>query len=493
MSKKLVTGIAVLVGALVAGAFIVVPMYEKKQAAIIKENLAGMKPPVQVEKVDLSFFKGQATFEKLRTSIPYMDEVTVNMTIASGTLDAGLSILMNAQKAGPVHIDSMVLKGIKTDYSGAMGGLNITQVATVDTLTAKNTEFDLSFYEKKQIPAFLRSIKIGSAAASNYVIDQKTDLFSLNMQLQAGTTENISLLQMGKSSWHGIKAKVMGSEFSMDSMTMDSMHFPDIIEESKALAAGPELTQAGIEKFRDMWITKLKQQPLSMENVAFNKISLTLFGLEPITLEKLLFNFKISDQQFFISKKMDKLVIPSAVLTELVPLGDLANSIYKKPLELFANLDVNVTLKDGKPNLTLKDSFISETNLGRIALALDMTGDNKDGLMPWTMTDNLLVKKAQFSLESKELLNVAFAAYGGTSPDQVRAMLLQNIASSKAQLRTEPEKAFAAAIEKMIADGGGIAVEFNPKTPIPVTDLTQPAAGLPEAWGVSTKYLPPMK
>ncbi len=494
MSRKLI-GIGIVVIALAAGTFIGIPLCEKWLAATIKTNLAKENPPVYVETVEVALLKRQVVLGKLRTSPPQVGMLHIGMEVDSMTMSGfALSDLIHIQSLETLLVNSLEMYGAKIDYTGMIDGVKLEQTVSLESVVLKDMQYDPLLY-KKQPAAFFRSIKVGSMEMLNYNVTQTIGELSTVVQTQSCTMTDLTLLNVGKSSWKGITTNSSDKKLGIDSISIDSIQLPDIIDEVFALSENTATGSGELDKFIPLLWPKLKERPFVLNKLAITSIK--ELPLSESILGKLLFSVEISDQNFTFNASMDNLAIPLATLEAAGRMVGLTTSIFKNPLDLSAKISLSGTNHNGKTLVALKDSFIADNTLGTFALGLELVGESEGTPSPWNLGSNPRLKKAYFREESKVLTDIFFeaqASMAGSTPAEVREMYLEILAEADPS-RTASGAELDAALEKMLREGGGIEVEMNFKEPLALLELDDDDEMIrfPESWGVTTKYLPPMK
>ncbi len=505
--------VAVLVAA--GGGYFAKMYMEKKMASDIEQTLANMPGGfvLKAENIGVDVFSKSAVLTKITGSGKIEgDTITVSVDSAEGR---GLNLSAFKEKGVTSLADSLVLRNVKAagpgvDFSAGLyqlekvrgdfvaiaeqsiklwGIIRAGQAASEakDTAASKKAQADLlAAVRDGAFSDALGSLHMGKARVEKYAVTMKlastkypdAPKIALRMDYSEGT--DYSVTHYGPMIGRGLVVEMNDKPLvSLEELSLKSMDMPAYKDLMKMGEAGSK--------------PSFKAVKMSMQDLRVKKLNITLpmEGQETISLDDLNFGFSLDQGAGAVALKVDRLDLPTALLTRDNPMALMVQDLLPQRTLLNKDVDIVVTSKENDvADVSIKKLNASVKDLGAVALS----GDVLDIDVAGGRTESL-VRKLDLALTDGGFVKIGLAVRammdGSGDPDAVRASLIDQIEAQRAMLPNQTLKDVNIALTEFLKQPGGtVRLVVAPEKPVSVRGVRRLIMSDTAKLGISSSFTP---
>ena len=525
-SGKLIALAVVVI--IAAGAFFGVSWWEKDQARQIEEAIKAASGSSTSVKVGFWDKSAVITGLKINRSYPGMfsfalDAETLTLSgvnsgalIAKGAVPLADSVAMSNVKMVviPPAVQSDSPLGIRkreiSITSGVLTGLRGDLAGLVAELERIKSVQDLAHDQQ----ALLRLITIAkglhadSVSISGYETRDDMGLPTpVVSTIESQQVKDFSLLTCGLTTWKNIKVSAMGQDMiKIETMGLQRMAIPDIF--TPIVSAMPP-DGRGLENMDAIigpaLLKKLEQESFVMQGFSIGNLSFQAMLPESVTLKNFNLDLEFGAEKLVLKKSVEDLMIPPSYYRNADEVGALLAQTYGKPLNVSGRADLLGSQKNGRIDLRVKETGLTEKEFGSVKVDADLfaSASGADSLEKLLQASpDWLLKNARLTFEDKKILELAFAAqyemlkpFGDQIPFKsaadVRANTAQQLQQEAAASPNPDTKAILEGVAKLAQQPGTLVISLNPDAPQPLANVFDAMEGsAPGAYKATAEYTP---
>lgn len=523
-SSKLLPALAVL-AALAAGAFFGISYWEKQTAREVEEYLKS-QGDFTTTAVKVSICDKSVTITGLKGRAPYMMGSSVAIEMESAVM-TGANLDAYESKgvvplADSLNVKNLVFHTQTTPYPSASVVDQEVRFASLSLTKIRGNAYELVESGKKtqdladpqaltRAMRAANSLQAESATLLGYEQSVKTAELPepLIVTTNSMRSKDFGMLDCGPSTWANVAIHAGKQELlTIASMSVQRMSIPDVFTPAVIAATPPKPGQEAkqaTEAPLPAMLAEMEKKPLVLNGFSMSDISCQL--PEPVTLKNLSLDMELSPEKLLLKSSFAGLTLPlSAYLT----LGDdeiaqLAR-LYGKPLLLSGGIDLLGTQKNGQGELRLKNTGLTEQELGSCTLDLSLLvnapeADTLQKLLE--STPDWWLKSGQLTVVDKKILELVFTALyqqmhaaNALPADDIkdaaglRASAVQSL-KKEAEGEADPDaKAILDGTAKLIQQPGSLVISLNPEKPMHLSILELLMRSTPGAYKATAEYTP---
>lgn len=501
-SRVILIGLAVAAIIIAAGIFIAVPRWEEQQAEAIKALLAEMSDTVTCDSVKVGFWGKKITLSGVKAKLKY-EGVSTPVTAEMASLELSGVNTDSPPAKGIVDIaDSIVMtQGTMLIPMNSLPGGDAfpfqEQRVSFSSFAFKDLRGDLNaLYAAIQTPIKPQtlwkaalSVTIGSTTIKDYVssVDMGSGMVMVS-KTESWDIQNLGMLSVGKATADAMTITFMGQEIvKMASMGFGEVRIPDFIRPTLDL-----ISPAAEEQTQDPTATilaELEKTPLIIRDFTITDLLVRPMMIEPISLKGFSLDMELRSDKLTLKHTFTDLSLPPSIYRQLSDEAAMLAKSHQKALLLSGGLEAQGSRQGGKGDLSVKNAFLKEPDLGAASFDLDLLFKSEEAMSLQELLDEgpeWLLAKGRTVLEDKGLTTAIFAAqaergkgFSEDAPDAaaIRAMMVQEI---RAEAESEKDNPDAAAIfeglAKLLEKPGTLIITLNPATPQKLENTPEPGA-----------------
>jgi len=472
----------VLVAAL-AGYFILVPHLEKQYADQVAVAIDALPGELTADSIKAELLGGKVTILGLNGPTTYIDGSEVHVDVERITL-SGLNysalkepgVARVADGIEAVDGTIQVQTGVEGMEQALSQNITFEKIAlndlTGDVLAL--SELMRSDASRTQIIDCLAGFSIGHAQASGYSNEADSIVGPMTMSMESFNARNMSLLSTGESAWTDIRITVVGTEFlSIGRMGLANCSVPNFF------APLFEAQENGTEEdLGEEIIALMEKTPFVFNGLTLEDISFKFMRPEALTVSKIFTDVYVAADRFSVKKRVEKLSVPVDLYRNLSLEAAQFAEYYAKPLLLDGSLVLDVTQKDGKGDILLKECTVSDPALAFLSLTLDMPYESESVDRLFAEGADVLLRKGAIVLEDKGFLANLFAGEfeaikafgleeeGLNSAEVMRAYAVQLLRSEAEKVDNDFRKSGLEGLAQLVEAPGRLSISVSPDQPV---------------------------
>lgn len=514
--KRSVGRIALFVAALaVAAGFLGIFWWEKDKAAKIEAFLQ-TQGDYSFDSLKVGFWGKSITILGLKGSAPYVMggrmQVEAASVHAAGVNFAALDSAGVVPLADSVHItdyrntvayppqsgrgkESVFIKSYSMD--NLRGDARLLEEMGRKTQDLENPETVARYF------ASAGSILIGVAAVDGYELSMDVGL-STPMVLSAETfrSEDYGLFVHRTAKASNIAFSAMGEKIlTVGSLSTGRLAMPENL--------APPLLSGKSEGFEELprAMAALDKEPLVMRDIEAKDVSFRVLFPEAVTLKSCFFDLEMNGNRVELKSRLTDLLLPSSYYRYSGRAAGEFAQVYDAPLDFSGALDLLLSWKDGRGELLLRDSGLTEKNLGEVRLDMNLLFeapgvDSLAKLAESGQEPEAFLKNGRVVLEDRRFLGILFkdmnkddrkeAEEEGRTPEsleQTRGRAVRHVRSKAEQSAGPDRKAVLEGLAKLVEGSGRLEISFDPDSPRPL-DYTTVQDDVSGAYKATVRYTP---
>ena len=515
-SGKLI-GLAVVV-IIAAGAFFGVSWWEKEQAQKVAAFLntqgdyttASIKVGFWDKSIVITGLKGNSPFIRGATAFFTADVIT----ISGANFDAFTSkgVVSLAESAAITNFRMNV------DYPTQPDVPSLKEETTIKSVTmtkVRGDALELEEMGKKtqdlRDPAVLAryfassaSIRAATAEVTGYALRVDMGLPSpVVLGMDSFQGKDYGLLALGPSAWTNFTLTFMGQEvFKVRSMSAERMSMPDLYTPIFSADTPPKEGREAPDLLSQL-LAKLEKEPLVMRGVVLNDVSARFLLPETITLKRCTMDLELGANKLSLQERFEDMALPPSYYRHMD--GEAAHfaEAYGNPLNFSGAIDLLATQKDGKGEVRIKDTGLTEKELGAVKLDLSLLfgAPGADDLRKLLESGPVwLLKDARFVLEDKKFLAIVLNEQGqdekgpegpaAKDADGFRVGIAQELRADAEKNSNPDMKALLTGLANLAERPGALTINLNPESPLPLDAFDVMDEGGAGAYRVTTRFTP---
>lgn len=472
----------VLVAAL-AGYFIFVPHFEQQYADQVAQGIDGLPGELKAESIRVQLLAGTVEILGLKGPTTYIDGSDMFVDVERIAI-SDLRFSAFAKPGATKVADSVEVVNGTVMVRSLVEGLEegVTQNITFSRVQLDDVRGDVhallllreSRAPGSQIMGCLTGFSIGHARCEGYSNVTSSVFGPMSITVERFSSKNVSLLSTGEGSWENVRFSAFGSELlDIGRVGLEHCAVPNFyVLLFEALETGSE-EDLGAKLFALM-----EKDPFVFEGLTLEDSSFVFLQPEPLTAKKIRIDAHIAADGLRLRKKAERLSVPTGMYRNLSLEAAQFADYYGKPLLLDGSLDLDITHKDGKGDIHLKEYTLSDPALVFVSLALDLPyqSDGLDALLD--QGADLYLRKGSAVLEDKGFLANLFAGEfeaikafgmegeGMNSPEELRGQVALAVRGQVEETDNADLKRVLEGLVRLLEAPGKLTVTLNPDQPV---------------------------
>lgn len=521
-SMKTVLGVVVVlaVAAALAGYFVVIPNFEKKQADAVAAFFSELPGDVKADSINVSFFGKTVEINGLKGDTIYVIEgsdmhvdvesirltgVNLSAGNASGVVDLVDQIAVANAKFRIVT--SLAAMGADQEVLRAVPGADkpIVQNLSLKEFEMKGLRGDYTALDsamkakasKKDIFTLLAGFSAASMKGGDYRNEMETMLGPVAATLASFEGKDMGMLRSGPVSFDKLSLTIMGTDaMRTERMAMESWSMPNIYGPLFDAQESGKLEEFAANTFWDI----MTEQGMTMKGLSMEQVHFQFMMPEPVTIKKVVADVELAKGNLTMSQDFDSLVIPAFLYRNLSLEAAQFADYYGEALDITAGLDMVAAWKPGRADFNVKRLTLEDKKLafGSLVAECYVEGEG-EGFTEMMENDSAkpFLTKAEILMEDRALLTNVFGGEfaaieafglngeGMDSPEALREQAAQLLEEEAVATAPTPDlKLIMEGIVKLMRTPGKLTVALQPEKPVSL--LLDDGASL----GATVKYTP---
>ncbi len=323
------------------------------------------------------------------------------------------------------------------------------------------------------------SIRTGVAIIAGYESTMDVGLPTpMVLSMESFRSEDYGAFSHGAAKASNIAFSVMGEKIlTVGSLSTGRLSMPDAL--ASPLLSG---TSEGFEELPRA-MAALDKEPLVVRDIEAKDVSFRVLFPEAVTLKSCFFDLEMNGNRVELKSRFADMLLPSSYYRYSGREAGEFAKVYGAPLNFSGALEFLLSWKDGRGELLLKDSGLTEKNLGEVHLDMNLLFeapgmDSLGKLIESGREPEAFLKNGRVVLEDRHFLGILFkgmnesdkkeAEEEGRTPEtleQTRAWAVRSVRSKAEQSVSPDRKAVLEGLAKLVEGPGRLEISFAPDSP----------------------------
>ena len=482
--------IALVVVVLAAAAgFLGISLWEKNKAAKIEAFLQ-TQGEYSFDSLKVGFWGKSITITGLRGSAPYV--MGGKMLLEAGSVHVAGANFDALESAGMVPLaDSVRIADYRNTVEYPPQSGRAKESVFIKSYSMEKLRGDARLLEEMgrktqdlenpetvaRYFAGAGSVRIGVASIDGYEMSMDAGLPTpMVLSVESIRSDDYGLFSHGAAKASNVAFSVLGEKIlTVGSVSTGRISMPG--------SFGPSiLSDAEVSQL----MAALEKEPLIIRDVEARDVSFRVLFPEAATLKSCFFDLEMSGGRVELKSRFTDLLLPSSYYRYSGREAAEFARAYDAPLDFSGALEFLLSWEDGRGELLLRDSGLTEKNLGEARLDMNLTFkapgmDTLARLVESGQEPEIFLKNGRAVLEDRRFLGILFkdmnerdgkeAEEEGRPPEtleQTRAWAVRSV-RSKAERSVSPDrKAVLEGLAKLLEGSGRLEISCNPDTPRPL-------------------------
>ena len=348
------------------------------------------------------------------------------------------------------------------------------------------------------------SIRIGVVAVGGYELSMDAGLPTpMVLSVESLQSEDYGLFVHKAAKISNIAFSVMGEKIlTIGSLSTGRLSMP--------VALAPALLSGKSEGFDEFprAMAALDKEPLVLRDIEAKDVAVRVLFPEAVTLKSCFFDLEMDNNRMELKSRFADLILPSSYYRYSGREAGEFAKVYGATLDFSGALEFLLSWKDGRGELLLKDSGLTEKNLGEVQLGVNLLFEapGMDSLVKLVESGRepeVFLKSGRVVLDDRHFLGILFKSMNesdkkeaeeeGRTPEtleQTRAQAVRHVRSKAEQSVSPDKKAILEGMAKLAERPGRLEISLDPASPLPLDYNRAVESDVSGAYKATVRYTP---